>query len=222
MPFIRLAKRILSISANSASCERLFSIFGNTLTKLRNRLGTNTLTNLAELKMFLRDQHLQRDTKKRLKNIFQGRLEDCNHMPSSQPPDNEGNANPSPSTATQADDLPDPNDEPMDADPESRIARRQRLAGRSFRSIVNTHSRLTSEDETDQQPVTVPLTIKNRIPIQRLFDFTQSHWVEKYARHPLRSFDEELALYELLDLDGQGEADADVDVDEPTGDILCS
>ena len=52
--------------------------------------------------MFLCDQHLQRDTKKQLKNIFQGCLED---MPSSQPPDNAG---PSLSTATQADELSDP------------------------------------------------------------------------------------------------------------------
>ena len=52
-------------------------------------------------------------------------------IPSSQPPDNEGNASPSLhevstsmqlSTATQADDLSNPNDEPMGADPESRIA----------------------------------------------------------------------------------------------------
>jgi len=41
--FIHLAMRILSISANSASCERLFSMFGNILTKLRNRLGTENM-----------------------------------------------------------------------------------------------------------------------------------------------------------------------------------
>lgn len=253
MPLIRLAKRILSISANSASCERLFSIFGNTLTKLRNRLGTDTLTNLAELKMFLRDQHLRRGTKKRLKNIFQGRIEDANHRLSLQPlPDAQADINIDPSLLTSSstspqfsanqsipnpadsrdnrtfaqpttasqDDADSDNDEPMDADPESSTARNQRLAGTSFRAIVNTHSWLTSEDEVDTRPVTAPLAIKNRIPIQQLFDFNQVHWVDKYAKHPLRSFDEELALYELLDLDAQGEDDADVDVDDTTGDIL--
>ncbi|KAG7090004.1 hypothetical protein E1B28_011626 [Marasmius oreades] len=58
-PLIKLRKRVLSISANSASCERLFSVFGNILTKLQNQLGTPTLSNLAELKMLIRDEYLQ-------------------------------------------------------------------------------------------------------------------------------------------------------------------
>ena len=71
VPLVKLAKRVLSICANSASCERLFSIFGNTLTKLRNRLGTTTLTNLAELKMLIRDDHLNAgNAKDRLKRKF--------------------------------------------------------------------------------------------------------------------------------------------------------
>ncbi|KAJ3002962.1 hypothetical protein NUW54_g5562 [Trametes sanguinea] len=56
-PLAQLACRLLSVCANSASCERLFSIFGQLLTKLRNRLGTNTLANLAELKMHVRDEY---------------------------------------------------------------------------------------------------------------------------------------------------------------------
>ena len=36
----------------------LFSIFGTTLTKLRNRLGTNTLDALSELKMHICDDNL--------------------------------------------------------------------------------------------------------------------------------------------------------------------
>lgn len=108
----------------------------------------------------------------------------------------------------------------MDSEEESRTVSSQRHAGRSFRAIVNNHTRLVSEDEIDQRPVTAPLAIKNRVPIQQLFNFNQSYWVDKYARHPLRSSDEELALYELLDLEAQGEVDADVDVDDTTGDIL--
>jgi hypothetical protein len=70
-PFLQLAKRILSVTANSASCERLFSVFGNTLTKLRNRLGTKTLSNLAELKMLVRDEHIRLgESKDRLKRKF--------------------------------------------------------------------------------------------------------------------------------------------------------
>jgi len=54
----QFANRVLSITANSASCERLFSVFGNTLTKLRNRMGASTLANIAELRMHLRDEEL--------------------------------------------------------------------------------------------------------------------------------------------------------------------
>jgi hypothetical protein len=70
-PLFKLANHILSICPNSASCERLFSVFGNTLTKLRNRLENTTLTSLAELKMHIRDEHVRdADTKKRMKRFF--------------------------------------------------------------------------------------------------------------------------------------------------------
>ncbi|KAF8890537.1 hypothetical protein CPB84DRAFT_1683533, partial [Gymnopilus junonius] len=59
MPFIAFAKHILSISANSASCECLFSLLRNLLTKLQNHLDLKTLTNLAEAKMHIHNEHLQ-------------------------------------------------------------------------------------------------------------------------------------------------------------------
>ena len=69
-PFYLFASRLLSICANSATCERLFSVFGTTLTKLRNRMGTSTLTSLAELKMHIRSEHQERSTKVRMKRLF--------------------------------------------------------------------------------------------------------------------------------------------------------
>uniref|UniRef100_A0A0W0F2I9 HAT C-terminal dimerisation domain-containing protein n=1 Tax=Moniliophthora roreri TaxID=221103 RepID=A0A0W0F2I9_MONRR len=59
IPLIKLARRVLSVCANSASCECLFSMFGDTLTKKRNQLATETLTSLVELKMHIWDEHLQ-------------------------------------------------------------------------------------------------------------------------------------------------------------------
>ncbi|KAF7293683.1 hypothetical protein MIND_01148300 [Mycena indigotica] len=71
-PFMAVTKRALNITANSASCERLFSVFGAILTKTRNRLGKETLRNLAELKMLIRDEHLRNgDVKPRLKRKFE-------------------------------------------------------------------------------------------------------------------------------------------------------
>jgi hypothetical protein len=72
-PFIQFPKRILSISASSASCKQLFSLFGSTLTKLRNRLGTETLTALSELKMHIRDEHLHNKSGVQLKRQFGAR-----------------------------------------------------------------------------------------------------------------------------------------------------
>ena len=49
---------------------------------------------------------------------------------------------------------------------------------------------------------------------------TNSHWVDQY-KHAVRcSFEEEVELYELLDLDAEDEEEADVDVDDTTGEIL--
>lgn len=70
-PFIQFARRILSITANSASCERLFSVFGATLTKHRTKLSTQTLTHLSKLKMHVRDEHIKNgEAKARLKRQF--------------------------------------------------------------------------------------------------------------------------------------------------------
>ncbi|TFK17854.1 hypothetical protein FA15DRAFT_548268, partial [Coprinopsis marcescibilis] len=46
---MRLARHLFSAATNSASCERLFSAFGNLLTKLRNKLGLKNMKSIAEL-----------------------------------------------------------------------------------------------------------------------------------------------------------------------------
>jgi len=48
-------------------------VFGNTLTKLRNRLGRVVLTQLSELKMHVRDEQLESGGKSRLKRRFEAR-----------------------------------------------------------------------------------------------------------------------------------------------------
>ena len=71
MPIIQLARHIFSICANSVSCERLFSTFGNILTKVRNRMGKETLQTLTEIKMHVRDEHIMHGgMKSRLKRCF--------------------------------------------------------------------------------------------------------------------------------------------------------
>ncbi len=63
-PLIRLALHILSICPNSASCERLFSTFGLIMTKLRTRISTKNLVNLAEFKLHLRDENMRLEARR--------------------------------------------------------------------------------------------------------------------------------------------------------------
>ncbi|KIK97536.1 hypothetical protein PAXRUDRAFT_136129, partial [Paxillus rubicundulus Ve08.2h10] len=50
-------------------CLQLFSVFGGILTKWRNRLSTENLTRLAELKLYVHEEHVRDDAiKKRLKH----------------------------------------------------------------------------------------------------------------------------------------------------------
>lgn len=62
-PFCRFAIHLLSISANSASCERLFSVYGNILTKLRNRMYPKVLTGIGEVKLNVCSEHVRKGTK---------------------------------------------------------------------------------------------------------------------------------------------------------------
>jgi hypothetical protein len=66
-------------------------VFGTILTRLRTHLGNKALLNLAELKLYLREEHLQaRSVQTRLKRTFGTALED-NSEPSDQmtsPPTN--------------------------------------------------------------------------------------------------------------------------------------
>ncbi|KAF8488358.1 hypothetical protein F5888DRAFT_1623130, partial [Russula emetica] len=72
-PLQTLACRIFTICANSASVERLFSLFGQILTKLRSRLRNEAMVMLAELKLHIRDEYKQNDlAKARLKRHIAG------------------------------------------------------------------------------------------------------------------------------------------------------
>ena len=220
-PFIHLAKHVLSISANLASCERLFSVFGNILTKLRNRLGTNNMVVLAELKMHIRDEHAHKQTKKRLKRVFQVRT-DAEIAAAASALLVSESARTASLTPQQSVDSPDLSLRleamaPEGSEASDNSSSHSRLTN-SFRSMVEQQSQLVDDDDTDGMPVR--LSTIGPIPLKSLFDFSRSHWVHMHLKSSIRSFDEELQLYEMLDLDAEGELDVDVDVDEDTGDVL--
>ena len=56
--------------------------------------------------------------------------------------------------------------------------------------------------------------------IANLFNFGSSHWSSCYAHFAALSFEEELELYNLLDMDAEGDDDPEAGFDETMEDIL--
>ncbi|KDQ23516.1 hypothetical protein PLEOSDRAFT_1049064, partial [Pleurotus ostreatus PC15] len=195
-PLSKLALHLLSICTNSASCERLFSVFGNTLTKLRNRLGNNSLTALAELKMHIRDEHLRGGTKERLKRFFGERKTQDTGPPL--PPLPQG---PTPIPAQ----LHPPIIPAIDG------------VADEFTEIATSFMLMLDDDDDDE---TLEFPSKISIKLSDLFDYRSTHWTEIHRRSASRTLDEELELYELVDLDADG--DVDIDIDDAVGDILAN
>ena len=68
--------------------------------------------------------------------------------------------------------------------------------------------------------MTVSTIIGRPIPLEQLFDFMYSHWTTIYEKTAQCSFDEELELYELLDMDATGKEEADIDIDDSTAEVM--
>jgi hypothetical protein len=66
----------------------------------------------------------------------------------------------------------------------------------SFRRLVKQHMRSAEEDEIYQEPVREFVTFAGPIPMMQLFNFEDKHWVNP----ALRSFNEELEMYEIPDI----------------------
>ena len=183
-----------------------------TLTKLRNRLGLSTLTSLSELKMHIRDEHLQKETKIRMKRMFIQRTESAGAATSSSQPLPIPDV---PPIIASADDpqVPDRSVAPQQHAPQPQLNDR-------FSDMAARHTQSALEDETDCEPVATASVIGRSVKLVELFNFTDSHWVRVYETAARRSFDEELELYELLDLDAEGEEEANIDVDDSTGELL--
>ena len=60
-----------------------------------------------------------------------------------------------------------------------------------------------TDNDSDEPPE--PSTDMLSIPIRDLFIFTQSYWVEAYDKLAMWGLQDELELYDLLDLDADGD-----------------
>lgn len=75
----------------------------------------------------------------------------------------------------------------------------------SIDDLINLPSRITPASFT-------------KISIVDLFDFGNPHWTEQFLSSALRTYQEELEFYEMLNLHADG--DMDVEVDETTAQTL--
>ena len=169
-------------------------------------MGIQTMNNIGELKLHIRDEHVQHQTKKRLKKIFHSRAA---AVPPPPPP------------PTNLSPAPNPFDNNSDSSEENfDVPFRSRQASNDFESVANWFVDLANNDitETDLEPIR--MAAFGPQPIHKLFDFTRKHWVDTFSKSAVRSFDEELELYELLDLDAAGEDDIANDLDEDTAEAL--
>lgn len=154
------------------------------MTKLRTRMGTDTLLNLAELKMHLRDEHVRKDVKERLKRHF-GVSAQSNTAPTI----------PSQSSSSSSASV---SDEPQ----------RRDSTPNTMREIARSLERMVESDA--DLPSSAPSQSAISEPLSNLFDLNTTYWTERHKRSSVRSLDEELELYECLDLDADGE-EADLD-----------
>ena len=200
-PFHRLAACLLSVSANSATCERLFSVFGNTLTKLRNRMGTLTLSSIAELKMHVHNEHHLNSTKTQMKRMFASRSKTT-------PPDELSVL----STAAQPESLASNEDVTLCEDTD----RAPRCPTSGFHDTISDHCFGGVEDD---EPPPYP-SLSGKLTLAQLFNFQNRHWADLFEERAKKGYEEELALYDLLNEDSATADGMEVDVDETTADIL--
>ena len=220
----QLGRKLLSITANSASCERLFSKYGVILSKCQSRLLKDHMMQRAQLKAHIHDEHLRDDSmhkhaKQHFSSIKDRQKADAktataanpslNSMESSSQGDHaEGSTSSDDSTS-----LPNIFTSTSSESPD--------LQGSTFSSFVNQQWELVTEDDTDSEPLfdgTLPshrpAAQTTRLPLLKLtelFDFNNTHWAAAVRRAQEDSFEKELEFYELLDLDAEGEDDLDVD-----------
>lgn len=83
-----------------------------------------------------------------------------------------------------------------------------------FNHLTGSFARQAGEDDDDGDG-RMPSVIE--IKIVKLFDFTKKSWIPSHERSASRSLDEELELYELLDLDAPG---VNVEIDHALDSVL--
>ena len=148
-------------------------MFSTILTRLWTNLGNKTLLNLAELKLYLWEEHLRtRLVQTRLKRSFGTSLEEDLPNQTTSPDAAAAATNAEPTSSADA---PTAQDVSTPCDNSAVDSIRQP----SMHGIVQ---ELIKAVETDNDKLLEPSTDALSIPIRDLFDFTQSYLVEAYDK----------------------------------------
>jgi hypothetical protein len=168
----------------------------------------------------VRNEYLKPDKKERIKRQFghsHSEAEKIAQPPASirpssitQPPASIHPSTPSVSRAVIADTTPTPASPTLESGTASQTGA-TRSSSQSFRDIVNQHVHAVDEDDQDNESVRPHSSTWQETPLSSLFDFTSTHWKGQFEKWARLTYDEELAFYELLELDADGEVDPDFD-----------
>ncbi|KAF9232801.1 ribonuclease H-like domain-containing protein [Melanogaster broomeanus] len=209
-----LDNKVLSICANSASCERLFSTFGTILTKLRSRLSLQNMVNLTELRLHLRDEYM-------CKMEMHERLNTAAPQSSSGVAAHLELLSPASSSNTSAflmqteatTSVSDRITDTSTATNSSAATLDESASGLSeegsLSAITQTLVERSDLDDIGTDHDFTPALEK--IKLTQLFNFSDTTWTEIVRKMSMKSLDEELEFYELVEMDAEGEAD-DVDI----------
>lgn len=192
-------------------------MFGNTLTKHRARLAMRTMTDQAELRLFLRDEHLKQEAeRKRAKRqtTSHGVTAPPRPQPQSTPsastsalPSSETHAATglsAPPVATVTDGSPDTVDDEIE---DGNVDSTRETTSRRLNTVFANMTRASEEMEAEDLDPAAPPPTSVKVLLKNLFDFSNAYWVRADARISKRSLDNELELYQLLDLDAEGDLD---------------
>ena len=171
-------------------------------------MGTSTLSSIAELKMHVHNQHHLNSMKTRMKRMF------TTHSKTTCPDELSVQQtvaqSPSPRPAS-----PTSNDDPLlSTDGDLNHAHCPRPG---FRDFILDHYDI--EPVEDDELAACPPS-GGKLSLSQLFNFGNRHWATLYEECAKRSYEEELALYDLLNEDSAMGDGLEVDVDETTADIL--
>lgn len=175
-------------------------MFGITLTRLRSRLRPQAMTDLAELRMHLRDEHLKAGSvKERYKRKITSHSASNSQANNNRDPESSTNSNAQiGSNLAQGSATESEVDEVRDVSFES-----------SFASLIGNITARAEEDDDDEPDIPLAdLTLRPiNARISELFDLKNDYWKAPLKDACIRSLAEELELYELVDLDAEGEVD---------------